>query len=405
MHANNAPCPRPRVLLVPPPQLPVPAAQGGAVETLLTQLIRENERQGRLELLCASCPDPAARSEAAGFRHTQMLYLATPRGHRRYWPLALWQRCRGAIAPYQPWYQHLLLTLMRRGLRPDVLVAEGGNLTQLGGLSHWLGRDRCLAHLHGVTAASPQIDAIFGGALCLSEFVRAEYLKTSALPPARARLLFNCIDTTRFTPGPVDAALRARLGFAPGDFVLMFCGRLTPDKGIHKLLEALALVPDPRIKLLIVGSPFFGSVARDEFSCGLERQAAALGDRVRFTGYLANAELPVYYRLADLFCAPALWEEPAGLVAIEAMACGCPVLATRSGGMPEYLAGSGAVLVERGPALAAQLAQEILQLRGDPARRAQMAEAGVRTAQAYSVPAYYETFAHIVGEFAQGGPQ
>ena len=55
---------RPRVLLVPPPDLPVPAVQGGAVETLLTHLIRENERQGKLDLLCASVPDDAARRAA-----------------------------------------------------------------------------------------------------------------------------------------------------------------------------------------------------------------------------------------------------------------------------------------------------------------------------------------------------
>ena len=55
---------KPRILLVPPPELPVPAVQGGAVETLLTHLIRENEKKGRLDLLCASVPDEAARRAA-----------------------------------------------------------------------------------------------------------------------------------------------------------------------------------------------------------------------------------------------------------------------------------------------------------------------------------------------------
>ena len=74
---------RPRVLLVPPPDLPVPAVQGGAVETLLTHLIRETERQGKLELLCASVPDDAARRAAEGLKHTKMLFIARPHGHRR----------------------------------------------------------------------------------------------------------------------------------------------------------------------------------------------------------------------------------------------------------------------------------------------------------------------------------
>ena len=74
---------RPRVLLIPPPDLPVPAVQGGAVETLLTHLIRENEKQGRLDLLCASVPDEAARRAAEGLQHTKRLYVARPPGHRR----------------------------------------------------------------------------------------------------------------------------------------------------------------------------------------------------------------------------------------------------------------------------------------------------------------------------------
>ena len=100
---------RPRVLLIPPPDLPVPAVQGGAVETLLTHLIRENEKQGRLDLLCASVPDEAARRAAEGLQHTKMLYVARPHGHRRYWPMVFLERCVGIAAPYDPWYQKVQL--------------------------------------------------------------------------------------------------------------------------------------------------------------------------------------------------------------------------------------------------------------------------------------------------------
>lgn len=112
---------------------------------------------------------------------------------------------------------------------------------------------------------------------------------------------------------------RASLGFAPEDFVVLFCGRLEPDKGIHKLLEAMENIHDPRIKLLIVGSPFFGRTQQSPFLRKLEQQAETLGDRVRFTGYVPNDSMPEYYRLADLVCVPTLVEEAAGLVAVEAM--------------------------------------------------------------------------------------
>ena len=395
---------KPRILLVPPPELPVPAVQGGAVETLVTHLIRENERRGCLDLLCASIPDPAAAEQAKALRHTRMLYVARPRGARRYWPLVFIERCFGIIAPYDPWYQKVQLSLALELPPPDLIVAEGGNLTQCSAISRMFGRGRCLAHLHGQTACSHTMDDIYGGVLALSEFIRDDYLKTSSLDRQHAYILHNCIDTARFTPGAPDAALRASLGFAPEDFVVLFCGRLEPDKGIHKLLEAMAAVDDARCKLLIVGSPFFGRTQSSPFLRKLEQQAHALGDRVRFTGYVPNENLPDYYRLADLVCVPTLVEEAAGLVAVEAMGCGRPVLATRSGGMPEYLQGSQAILVDRGPELAAQLSWAIRMLHEHPDLCAQMGAAGARAAQRFSTAAFYETFLHIVYDFLGLGP-
>ena len=395
---------KPRILLVPPPELPVPAVQGGAVETLVTHLIRENERRGMLDLLCASIPDPDAAAQAKEFRHTKMLYVARPKGARRYWPLVFIERCFGIAAPYDPWYQKVQLSLALEPPAPDLIVAEGGNLTQCSAISRMFGRGRCLAHLHGQTACSHTMDDIYGGVLALSEFIRDDYLKTSSLDRQHAYILHNCIDTARFTPGAPDAALRASLGFAPEDFVVLFCGRLEPDKGIHKLLEAMAAVDDARCKLLIVGSPFFGRTQSSPFLRKLEQQAHALGDRVRFTGYVPNENLPDYYRLADLVCVPTLVEEAAGLVAVEAMGCGRPVLATRSGGMPEYLQGSQAILVDRGPELAAQLSWAIRMLHEHPDLCAQMGAAGARAAQRFSTAAFYETFLHIVYDFLGLGP-
>ena len=395
---------KPRILLVPPPELPVPAVQGGAVETLVTHLIRENERRGCLDLLCASIPDPAAAEQAKALRHTRMLYVARPRGARRYWPLVFIERCFGIAAPYDPWYQKVQLSLALELPPPDLIVAEGGNLTQCSAISRMFGRGRCLAHLHGQTACSHTMDDIYGGVLALSEFIRDDYLKTSSLDRQHAYILHNCIDTARFTLEAPDAALRASLGFAPEDFVVLFCGRLEPDKGIHKLLEAMAAVDDARCKLLIVGSPFFGRTQSSPFLRKLEQQAHALGDRVRFTGYVPNENLPDYYRLADLVCVPTLVEEAAGLVAVEAMGCGRPVLATRSGGMPEYLQGSQAILVDRGPELAAQLSWAIRMLHEHPDLCAQMGAAGARAAQRFSTAAFYETFLHIVYDFLGLGP-
>ena len=389
----------PRVLLVPPPTLPVPAVQGGAVETLLTHLIEENEKQGLLDLLCVSVPDPDAKLATAELRHTKMLYIPRPRGTRRYWPMVFIERCLGIAAPYDPWYQKVQLSLALELPPPDLIVAEGGTLTQCSAISRMFGRKRCLAHLHGQTTCSREMDAIYGGVLALSEFIRAEYLQNSALDRKNAYILHNCVDTALFTPGPANAALRASLGLSPQDFAVLFCGRLEPDKGIHKLLEAIASIRDPHLKLVIVGSPFFGHTQSSPFLRRLEQQARSLGDRVRFTGFVKNDDLPDYYRAADLICIPTLVEEAAGLVAVEAMACGRPVLATRSGGMPEYLEGSQAVLLDRDRDITGQLAWAIEMLRDHPDLCSRMGAAGAARAQKFSIANFYAAFVRILYEF------
>ena len=130
-----------------------------------------------------------------------------------------------------------------------------------------------------------------------------------------------------------------------------------------------------------------------------------LGGRVKFAGFVPNPELPAYYRMANAACFPALWQEPAGITAIEAMACGCPVIATASGGLPEYLEGSGAVILPQSevwedqqlrgvpgvPPLEKTIAEAILALKADPARAAAMAKAGREAAGRYSPEAYYHT--------------
>ena len=95
---------------------------------------------------------------------------------------------------------------------------------------------------------------------------------------------------------------------------------------------------------------------------------------------------------------PTLVQEAAGLVAIEAMACGRPVLATRSGGLPEYLAGSQAVLVALHRDVPGQLAFAIEMLRDHPELRAEMGRAGAQAAKRFSVEAFYNDFVRILAD-------
>ena len=73
---------------------------------------------------------------------------------RRYYPMVFLERCFGVAAPYDPWYQKVQLSLALELPTPDLIVAEGGTLTQCSAISKMFGKRRCLAHLHGQTSCS-----------------------------------------------------------------------------------------------------------------------------------------------------------------------------------------------------------------------------------------------------------
>lgn len=378
------------VFLIPPPGLPVPAVKGGAVETLLTHLIEENEKQGQLNLVCVSTPDDQAAAHQ--YTNSRIMYLERPANDWRMYARRFLRRLLGKPYPVDTWYFPVERLVLSQ--QPDFVIAEGGNLLELAAICRAVGQDKAVMHLHCHAKGSAALDELYGSALVLSRNVREDYLETSRMNPEKVLLLPNCIDTQRFTPQPeeIRQTVRQRLGYSPEDFVVVFCGRITPEKGIQKLVEAFLELDDPHCKLMVVGSPFFGTKTSDPFMEELRQKAAALESRITFTGFIHNEQLPQYYAAADLACFPALWQEPAGLVAIEAMACGLPILATRSGGMPEYLEGSDAVLLPQDETLVENLKKNILLLKKSPDRRAEMSRKGQQTAQRYSRQAYYDNF-------------
>ncbi len=168
-------------------------------------------------------------------------------------------------------------------------------------------------------------------------------IDTSAFPPA---------EETRAERGAEVEALRRRLGLGAGPVVL-FLGRISAEKGLHVLVEALPALLErvPDAQLLICGE-FAGlrsplpSRERREFAGhpewrayypqNLQRLAAPYGRRVVFPGPIQAAELPLVYALADVYVQPSLFEA-FGLPVAEAMASGLPVVGSDAGGIPEQI--------------------------------------------------------------------
>jgi len=153
-------------------------------------------------------------------------------------------------------------------------------------------------------------------------------------PKLHYKVIYNGIDMSVFRPMNVKKT---------DECIQLICvSRLLKRKGIQYLLYALSKLRYPNLKLLIVGTGNYGEELR-RLTSKLD-----LSERVSFHNYCKNEDLPELYNRSDIFVLPSLTES-FGLVFLEAMACGLPIIATRTGGIPEIVEnGENGILVEPG---------------------------------------------------------
>jgi glycosyltransferase involved in cell wall biosynthesis len=195
------------------------------------------------------------------------------------------------------------------------------------------------------------------------------------------------IDTDRFTPGDRSPELVRR--HALGDlFTVLFVGRLTADKGVLDLLRALEglKAAGAEFRALVIGD---GDQAPELQKYVVESD---LQGEVHLPGWVDSADLPAYYRTADVFVGPSVvgetgWQEALGLVFVEALATGIPVIATDTGGIGDVVEhGVTGFLVEQ--CSPEQILERLQQLRRDPELRSELGRKGrALVEERYSWPA------------------
>lgn len=177
----------------------------------------------------------------------------------------------------------------------------------------------------------------------------------------RCSVIYNGVDCTRFNP----EAPRPSNMVLPATPYVLFVGRLIPDKGAHVLLKEIATVFEkiPNLHLLVVGGAYVGGSSETSYIGRLKALAAPFQNRVSFTGPVSHKDLPGVFAHAEAFVCPSLWEEPFGMVNVEAMACGTPVIASNRGGIPEAVGDAGVLFDPEEPG---QLAEKLLRILESP---------------------------------------
>ncbi|MGE5619865.1 MAG: glycosyltransferase family 4 protein [Sphingomonadaceae bacterium] len=208
----------------------------------------------------------------------------------------------------------------------------------------------------------------------LSDYVGRYVAEKGRVDPARITRIYYGLPANSKATAEDGLRVRAELGIRPDTPLVTTVGRITEQKGLTHLLDAMALLRQrlPQARLLIVGDAQDG---RDEYKRGLLRQWEALGlkDSVLFAG--VRDDVPAVMQACDLFVMASLWEG-FGLVFLEAMAAARPIVATSVSAIPEVIQDgvTGLLVPPRDPDA---LAKAMLALLADPDRARRMGQAGL----------------------------
>lgn len=168
--------------------------------------------------------------------------------------------------------------------------------------------------------------------IAVSRYTAKKLSKFAEVSPAKIHIIPNGVDVHTFNPLADGNKIRRKYSLK-NKKIILYAGRLAPEKGVYYLLKAFPIIARkvPQARLLIAGR---GSLEKILHSFIKQRKLEQL---ITYVGYVSEHDLPNIYAAADVFVLPSIWEEGFGMTMLEAMATGKPVIATNVGGIPEII--------------------------------------------------------------------
>ena len=223
-----------------------------------------------------------------------------------------------------------------RRTHPDVIYVNRYRPLPWALATSTVSRAPVVCHVHGFVGIEvPSVNRALGRLtarfLCVSRFVRDRFVQLGA-DPKKVDVVHNGIDPAEYPEGGMveREAARVELGLSPDPFLVLFYGRVVPDKGIGTLVEALEQLDGSHaVELLVVGPQ-----PDEDFAAGIFAT-----EHVRVHQLPMRTDVVTPLHAADLVVVPSQGEEAFGRTVIEALSTGRPVVASEVGGIPEILTG------------------------------------------------------------------
>lgn len=392
---------------------PVPAVRGGAVSALVEHILKKCNEYEEYSVSVYTYYDEKAIESSKQYPNISFFWVKIPKFVKILDALVF--KCFTILFPGKKsisflsiislfWYIGQCSRMLKKNQYDKIILENNVIISWIVKLSNYKGW-YCY-HLHNLPRTMAKADSVYKNCnafYCVSNFMSrilcSENSPIIKLPAKKCKEFYNCIDTDHFKRCTDETQIqlyRDKYGVVDGDKVIVYVGRLSEEKGVDKLLEAVYLLKDRQIKILIVGALVYDTAIVDPYIMRLHKLSEDLKEQVVYAGYISQSELPIVYSISDIAILPSVWDEPAGLTMIEAMACGTPLITCASGGIPEYV-GESAIVLNREDHLVENIAKNIRLLLENPQLRKEYAEKGMdRIRENFNLDKYYEEFKRVV---------
>ncbi|MEB7428090.1 glycosyltransferase family 4 protein [Enterococcus faecalis] len=347
-----------KILFLTKGSLPFPPVKGGAVETLLYNLVKENEQKRLFEFTIISTVLPS-NIELEQFEFTKVVYTHSKTNMFKYGSYFIKDRTAKIVDKIfgKKIFVDKFPHIFKKSL--DMLARENYDLVidlncvdrvrkmkeaTNSKVAIYLHNDYINNNLWKAKSVIKSTDIIF----TVSDFLRKNILKVSE--NGNVHKISNGITrtTTLNLTRNQKKDLRNQWGVAPNDYILLFCGRIHETKGPHRILEAIKKIQfEKNVHIFFVGGITHGSASQNSYSKYLDRLAEKSKAKTHFTGHLSQQKIGELLSIADLSIAPSSFNETCCLSMVEAQQAGVPTIVTDIGGTSEYFIPGGGYMLDK----------------------------------------------------------
>ena len=352
----------PKVAIITPGSFPIPSPQSSSVETVIDKQTRTLQNRVDFTILGKKSIDLPSLEKRGDLSYRRVKYRS-------------WKR-----------YLHRLIEILS-SLNPDIIQVE--NRPKYVPILHEkFPNIPILLSLHSTMFISnsriSKEDLITSIGLTKKVIVNSHFLENYLMDKTgcqRSKLIVNHlgVDTNQFQAKWLPSrsyninVFKRKLGIEDKK-ILLFVGRLRKIKGVDKMIHALPTIlrNEPNTVLIIAGSAFYGSDKVTRYVNLLYKLAQKYSEHIKFIPFIPHENIHQWFEIADIVLVPSIGKEAFGLVNVEAMACGVPVIATNIGGMPEIIEHGKTGYLINPSKIETEIAEYVLQLFFDVNMRQEM---------------------------------